>query len=644
MHNKTLVVVLIILFCACNKEHLITFSEKEKPLDSIAYHYDLSKDKTKDLNIRYQAINNAYKRFDIDYKGAVYHKVLYQKSVIHYSLKQIDSLKHYNALLLDKTNEAKDIYYEGKGYYLKAYYFDKIKFYSDSAYYYYNKSKNNFLTIKDSSQIGRRLLNMAYVQQSNSDFFGSKETITDALRYLLPDKDAKYIASAYNVLAISNKNLLNNEDAIKYYEKAIANTKSNIDRLVYKNNLSIVYIKNKKYKKAIELFRNILSDSLLHISSKQKARLIDNYAYARWLKDTLDIEKELLSALHIRTQENDKRGLIASYKHLGEYFSQKNRGESLKWFDKMMKISKSIKNPKGELEALNFLMEMKPEDLNIKTRYIQLTDSLQEQELQVKTQFAKIRYDDQLKVEEIHRLKDLTAKQELEVSFQRTQKIIYLLIGVILVLIIVFVLYYLMQKHRKDTETKVYNTERRISKKVHDELANDISSIINFIENTQDISTFSIRKSIGDKLQNIYLRARDISTEMTSIDVVNFQKELKNLIQQYNNQNMIVITNVSETDWSTVPDYKKIAVFRVVQELFINTIKHSKANKATLMVKDTGKHRIVTYKDNGIGAIKKNLNINGLANAENRIENIKGEFIFETSPDEGFIATIMFQR
>ncbi|WP_299434968.1 hypothetical protein [uncultured Aquimarina sp.] len=641
VNYKIFILVLISIFYSC-QDRRINNSSREKQSSHILNYYKISKDKTQSISDRKYAINKAYKLLAKQSKDTLYCKVLYQKGVIHYSKKEFDSLWFYANILWTQANTIENYYYQGKANYLKGYYLDKIRFIRDSAFYYYNRSKNNFLVLQDSSEVGRRLLNMAYIQKNSSDFFGSKETITNALRYLIPEKDKKYIASAYNVLAINNKYLLNKEDAIKYYKKAIVSTQSNIDQLIYTNNLSVMYIQTEEYGKAIVSFRNILKDSLIYTVPKERARVLDNLAYAQWRKDSIDVEHEFLKALDVRITEHDQSGLIASYTHLGEYFMHKDKDKAKSWFQKAIRTAKAIKNPRGELDALQFLMSTYPNDLITKDRFIVLNDSLQKQELKVKTQFAKIQYDDQLKIEEILKLEDIMKQQQLEVSIQRTQKIIYLLVGILLLVTIAFFGHYLIRKHRKEKEKEVYKTEKRISKKIHDELANDISNLASYVEKTAEASMPSTKEVLGNKLQNMYLRARDISIETATIDVDNFKKELLNLIQQYNTNAVRVITNLSEIEWTTTPDYKKIAVYRVLQELFVNAKKHSDCKRITLIARDSEKKRVITYTDDGVGCNISTVKTNGLVNAENRIDNIKGKLTFETSSGEGFRATIVF--
>src|ERR671910_539130 len=56
---------------------------------------------------------------------------------------------------------------------------DKQNF--NTAFYQFNKSKQLYETLKDSANIGYILSEMAFIQQVNGDYYGSKETVTEAL-------------------------------------------------------------------------------------------------------------------------------------------------------------------------------------------------------------------------------------------------------------------------------------------------------------------------------------------------------------------------------------------------------------------------------------------------------------------------------
>lgn len=638
MYGRSIILIVSFLLFACQNES-VKNNSLEKPLDSIAKYYEISKDKSKTPTKRLEAINTSYKLLSDTFDDSLVCKILYQKAARHNSLEEYDSLLYYNTLLLEKATSTNNYYYQGRANYLKAYHFYKVQSYPDSAFYYYNVSKNNFLILGDSSQVGRKLINMAHIQQNKSDYFGGKETATEALKFLSNEKDIKYIASAYDVLATCHRKLLNYKDAIRYYTKAIKTTNSVKDSLLYSNDLAAVYIDNHQYDQAIQLLDKIVKDSITKTLPDEKARALDNLAYARWFKNSSDESVVFNEALEIKKKHNDKRGLIASHTHLGEFYLKNDSEKSSLHLVKAIEIARAIKKPKGELDALLFLMEIKPNDLTIKDRYISLNDSLRRKELLVKTQFAKIQYDDTQKSEEIENLRYAKILQQQAIKTERT---IYLLSGVILLLILGFLGYYFVQKHKKEKELKVYQTEKRIAKKIHDELASDISTLTTYVDESNPASVSSMKKYLWDKLGDLYIRARNISIEMSGIDTHNFKQNLVHLIQQYNTSSTRVVMNLNEFEWNAIAEHKKIAVYRVLQELLINTYKHSKSSIVTLIVKEDEKERRITYTDNGIGFNKEITKMNGLTNAGNRIENIGGAFNFETKLGQGFKAVLIF--
>ncbi|MEW4923533.1 ATP-binding protein [Algibacter sp. 2305UL17-15] len=510
----------------------------------------------------------------------------------------------------------------------------------DSAFYYYNQSKKNFKIVNDSTNTGKQLLSMSIIQQIEDDYIGSKETVAEAIPYLKKKKDAKYLASSYNVLAINHQELLNYKDATTYYLKAIETTNSKADKFIYQNNLATTYIDGKHYNNAITLLRPIEQDSTIQKSSDQYATIIDNLGYAQWLEDKSNTQNLLLKALNIKINNNDKHGQIASYIHLGNFFLKKNPNEALRYLNKAIKTSKQIKSPKGELEALEFLMALKPKSIVYKDRYIALNDSLYKQELKAKTQFAKMKYDDETNQKTILKLEAEKAKQALEVSKQYTYKIIYLSGGLVLILVGGFIVYILKQRHKREKLQEIYTTETRISQKVHDELANDMYHLINKIQNkTNDNQT-----DVVNQLENIYRRTRDISHENSTINLDNnyFYLELKEMLNAYQSPQIHISTlGLNKAVFQPIDDSKKITILRVLQELMTNMKKHSNASNVVIRFKKDKKNLHIVYTDDGIGLKKTDhFKANGLQNVENRIKNCNGTLNFDSDRKSGVAINI----
>ncbi len=211
----------------------------------------------------------------------------------------------------------------------------------------------------------------------------------------------------------------------------------------------------------------------------------------------------------------------------------------------------------------------------------------------------------------------------------------YLFVGILIILSSIFIYFQLKSRHKKEKVQQVYATEIRISKKVHDEVANDLYHTMTKLQ-----SENTIKEEILDDLEQVYIKTRDISKENSAIDFrENFESILNDLLLSYKDGYVNVITqNLSNINWNTISELKKTAIYRVLQELMTNMKKHSKATIAVLTFSKKNNNILINYKDDGIGCIIKKRG--GLQNAENRIQSVGGTIIFESENTNGFKATI----
>lgn len=174
-------------------------------------------------------------------------------------------------------------------------------------------------------------------------------------------------------------------------------------------------------------------------------------------------------------------------------------------------------------------------------------------------------------------------------------------------------------------------TETRISKKVHDEVANDVYHIMTKLQ-----SSAMVNEEVLDDLEDIYVKTRDISKENSALNVKeNFGELLNDLLVSYNGEKVNVVTrNLSKIDWNAISELKKTSVYRVLQELMTNMKKHSEASLVALTFEKVKKKIVIKYSDNGVGCkVVKN---SGLLNVENRIVSLNGTITFESKLNKGF--------
>lgn len=516
----------------------------------------------------------------------------------------------------------------------------------DSAFYYYLKSTELFKEEGSSTYIAYNLVGMAHIQQTYGDYYSSEETLTEALPHI--NNDVQYQVAANNLFGIAAKELKNYDDAVRYYDTILKTVKDSIARVAILNNIATVYMEQKKYRKAIVLLEPFLKSTILDTLQNKKARIIDNLGFAYYKDNQIPKGLALMNqALAIRTSINDSYGSIESYLHLADYYQnkdyQKAKENALHAYDEATK-HQSIDE---RLEALGFLISYNQEKgVNTYAKlFVTLNDSIIKVRNNAKNKFAKIRYDSRKAILESIKYKEQRAENLLELETQKNQK--YLLFFGFFTLLggIVLIVNYYKSKTKRERLEASYSTETRISKELHDELANDVFYAMTFA-GTQDLQNPIKKENLIDNLDKIYVRTRNFSRENSPIETgERFEYNLKQMLNSYKSSGTeVIIKNGNPIDWSKVETEKKIAIQRVLQELMVNMKKYSQASFVVIGF-DLEQNSIkIDYSDNGIGFSEKLILKNGLQNAENRIEAVNGILTFDSQTNKGFKAKILVPK
>jgi len=518
----------------------------------------------------------------------------------------------------------------------------------NAAFYEFNKAKKLYETIKDSANIGYILIQIGSIQQFNGDYYGSKETLTEALSYV--KKNSSYTAAINTTLGVADKELSLYNDAILYYKEAAKDFTDPIAKQIPLGNIAPIFIQQKKYNKAIILLESLLSKKLLEDKSKAsiKARLQDNLGYA-YFKNEIDKKGLALmnEALQTRNQIKDTYGSIESYLHLADYYANKDLQKSDTNALAAYNTATKLNSVDERLEALQILISNNNDSNHAKyvQKYFTLNDSIIKVRNNFKNKFAKIKYDAKKEKDENAKLRLEKAENLLSLQRAKYLRIVFALVLVFLMILISILIRYFKNKNKAIEFKTSYNTETRIAKKIHDELANDVYQVIAFAE-SQPLSTESTKENLLQKLDDIYGRVRGISKENNRIDTgVDFTNSIKEMLSAYNTRERNIIVNHLETiDWEIIDDVKKITISRVLQELMVNMKKHSMANLVLIKFENDPKLILINYTDNGKGLEKSKIVKNGLSNMESRLLAIKGTIEFDTEPDKGFKAKIVIPK
>lgn len=453
----------------------------------------------------------------------------------------------------------------------------------------------------------------------------SEVSAVEALKILdglkVNDYNTKLKTGVLNLLGqvYNQKNMF--DKANETYLKALSITSTSRDSLVLYNNISNIYKNQKLYSnakntlvKAIKLF-NRVEDSI------EKARVIDNLGFIKFKLNNQGAFDDLSTAYTIRQNVDNIAELYPSYKNLSEYYlSKKDTVQALSFAIKAYDVANKVNSLSYKLDAVKTRYTLG--DNSVFKEYSFLNDSLLKAAKLSQNKFALLKYN--------------VSKSQLESQIEKSQKQVYQLLAVVILILALGLLYFFRAKHKKEKLKEVYTTETRISKKVHDEVANDVYQIMTKLQSNDNIN-----EDVLDDLEQIYLKTRDISKENSTIHVnQDFEILLTDLLANYSSNQVNVITkDIVKVDWKKVSDVKKTALYRVLQELMTNMKKHSQANIVVVVFSQKNKKVTINYNDNGIGTTLKKQN--GLQNVENRIQSVGGTITFTSTINKGFKANII---
>lgn len=594
---------------SCQQSQSETIEPSPTKLDSLNNHITLSK------------YIHEFRKDKIDSSLL---KAILKKSNLFDQNSEYDSVLKYDRLLLKMATKANDRYYLAKAKSYLAYDF-KTAYRQDSAFYYYQKSKNDYKVLHDSTQVGKKLLEMGKIQFQKNDYHGAKESITEALIFL-NNKYSVSLVSCWNELGNIYMNLNDFKNAESFYLKAIEAANSLEDKSVYQNNLAILFMKKKEYEKAIELLNNNISNLPKNIDQIQYARLLHNRAEAKWnVKQSNTVLNDYITALELRRNNGDSWGMLSSYRSLAQFYLKKKPHFSRAYTDSLIILSKRVNIPEAELEALEILFKSEPNQITHRERYIVLKDSLDTETLNSKNHFAYLKYQDQQEKTRLLELETETAQKEAQLAQQEIQKILFLSLSAILLMGGISLYFVLKQRHKKERLQEVYNTEKRIAQEIHDSLSNDVFSLMTKVQNEKtDTEEF-----LGN-LEHIYKTSRQISHDNSEIQTgTAFESELKNLINTYHGRGITVVTKgMNDIDWSLLSEHKCIALHRTINEILVNMRKHSQASLVSFTFEQDKGTLLITYTDNGVGIDPQKPKGIGLKNTVSRMNAIGSVFKF----------------
>lgn len=185
---------------------------------------------------------------------------------------------------------------------------------------------------------------------------------------------------------------------------------------------------------------------------------------------------------------------------------------------------------------------------------------------------------------------------------------------------------------------------KRIGRDLHDDVGSALSNLRMVLGKSASDTGNTTYKPLID---NIMTTVRNISHTLSppGLELFGLEHTLHELCDTYNLSGELQLTmeNNSGQDIDIIGKERSLTLYRVIQELLSNTIKHAKASAVDIGIHKPDEHNFeVVYTDNGKGmdatAIKRSGM--GMQNIEGRLGMIRAGYTIDSAPGKGFKISI----
>ena len=503
-----------------------------------------------------------------------------------------------------------------------------------NAYENYLKAKNIYSRLNEKDSLAKCSIDLFYLIKSQNNLNeDAKPYLDDYFKYAKEKNDSLMLLISNNAYAAYFWNSKYPHKSRKFYDKSILITKKE-ELKKYKISIisNLAYLYTEKYPDSAKIYFDI---TLKSIDKKNKRQLIDTYInfcnffqnqkkYKEALVQLKKAEKIKLNEYQLKYNKILYEKFANCYKEIGDY------KKSYEYNEKYNIARDSLSNTAQNIAISDLDKKYKTAE---KDRLILETKA--------------------------------TSKQNL-----------LLFIIVTLLLILGTVIYILSYKNTKRKQTLAEQQQELEKQKNLNLIKEQEITTINAIVDGQEKERKQIAEDLHDNLGSVLATLKlhfenlRINQEKKKIDQETLYNKTENLIDEaylkvrsiahaknagvIANQGLLLAVQMMAEKISSANKLKievihfgldkrlennlEITVFRIIQELLTNIIKHAEAKNATINISLYDKNLNIIIEDNGKGFDMKKVNLKngmGISSIKTRVEHLKGSFTIDATLGKG---------
>lgn len=521
----------------------------------------------------------------------------------------------------------------------------------DSAYFHFVAAQKIYSSLNNQFLAGRLLYNMAVVQGDVRDYTGSEINTIKAIELLKPLDKFEQLYKCYNNLGAVYSSLGEYDKALEYFKSALEYlTKSEDEnaKFITLNNIGDTYLNQQNYEAASTYFQSVIeAENFKERDPITYSKALSNYARTRLsLNDTVGISSSFYRSLQIQDSLNDIVGLSLTNFYLAEYaLSRKDTNSAIIYAKKSNFLANQSTNNKRVLESLELISKLDAENApKYVQQYIQLNDSLQKEERQIRNKFARIEFETDQFIEQ----NQLLSRQK--------QLWLGVAIGLFFLAIATVSIISLRIKNQKlkfdqqqqESNLEIFNLmlsqkekflegkheeQKRVSEELHDGILGQmlgIRLILSGLNNKSGETSAAQRAEYLKKLQEVEEEVRTISHELNHTayqKIHNFIYSVQDLLTSIESSSQVHchLKYTTDLEWDRLKSEVKINIYRILQESLQNCVKHAIAKNIEVTLGANEKDILIKVSDDGVGyQVKKEKKGIGLKNITSRVQKMDG--------------------
>lgn len=505
---------------------------------------------------------------------------------------------------------------------------------------------------------------------------------------------------AYNIMGANYSYLGKSELAIKNYiecGKRIDKLNLKEHSALLKVNIGLIYMDLKNYEKSKSLFKKALKELEDIGVERQTAiiyrNLINNYI-ALEQKDSALIY--LPTLVKLATDQKSINSEVAAYNSYSQVYENTLPDSAIYYADKAITLAK-VTNWPSQVAASHFVKAQVLSNQNnyseSKYHYLKAIDLYSEEQaipvlMRVYNDFGKnalkfkdyetaatyfekhIYYRDSIYKDENQKIiEELTTKyetakkenqinlQKIEIEKQENRIQIIIILSFVLVLISIISYIFVKKNHsnklkkiQQEKENAILNAfikgeereRNRISHELHDGIASMISAAkmnLQALTHFKDEKKTEVLEKTDILLNNTHKEVRQLAHNLlpVTLEKMGIIKATQHFVSEINATKLLHISvrdHNSKAD--DLPKSLQLMLYRIVQELINNIIKHAQAKNATIVFNRNHNELKLEVNDDGIGYNQKEENYSqGIFSITQRLKSIGGNFKIVKGPING---------